>query len=64
MALDKYTKAQFVSPNNELNGVLDKVNKRKLDNDRDTIGTNNDNTMLESCVYYLEFTNGRERNVL
>jgi hypothetical protein len=58
-SLDEYIGSQIVIPNKEAVPVLAIVKKRKRDALNQPIGTKNDNPILDSRIYELEFPDGR-----
>ena len=58
-ALDEYIGSQIVIPNKEAVPVLAVVKKRKRDALGQPIGTKNENLILDSRIYELEFLDGR-----
>ena len=58
-SLDEYIGSQIVIPNKEAIPVLATVKKRKRDALGKPIGTSNENPILDSRIYELEFPDGR-----
>ena len=58
-SLDEYIGSQIVIPNKEAVPVLAIVKKRKRDALNQPIGTKNENPILDSRIYELEFPDGR-----
>ena len=58
-SLDEYIGAEVVIPGRDAHPVLAKVKKRKRDAHGNPIGESNNNPILDSRVYELEFPDGR-----
>jgi hypothetical protein len=58
-ALDGYINAQVILPDKDGIPVLTKVKSRKRDSEGNPVGDQNDNPILDTRVYELEFPDGR-----